>query len=94
MATGEGKSLLFMLPAFCSTGMTVVVVPLIMLRQDMAARCKAAGIEYALIVFITLELAVGVAFSQFLNRQRVIGRLDRVVIDECYIVLDLSEGGG
>ena len=36
MPTGGGKSLIFMLPAFCSVGgVGVVVVPLIALRQDM-----------------------------------------------------------
>lgn len=104
MATGGGKSLLFMLPAFCSTGVTVVVVPLIMLRQDMVSRCKAAGIEcvewdsarpheWAQMVFVTPEAAVGEAFGGFLNRQRAMGRLDRVVIDECHVVLDAGETG-
>ena len=38
MGTGAGKSLLFMLPASCSSGVTVMIVPLIWLRQDMRAR--------------------------------------------------------
>ncbi|KAF2092350.1 hypothetical protein NA57DRAFT_50487, partial [Rhizodiscina lignyota] len=45
IATGEGKSLLFILLAFYSTGIIVVVVLLIILRQDIAARYKAVGIE-------------------------------------------------
>lgn len=104
MATGGGKSLLFMLPAFCSTGVTVVVVPLIMLRQDMVSRCKKAGIEciewnsarpheWAQIMFVTPESAVSEAFGNFLNRQRAMGRLDRIVIDECHVVLDAGETG-
>ncbi|KAF2835756.1 hypothetical protein M501DRAFT_904990, partial [Patellaria atrata CBS 101060] len=45
MGTGAGKSMLFMLPASCLIGVTVVVVPLISLRADMKARCSHAGIE-------------------------------------------------
>jgi hypothetical protein len=45
MGTGGGESLLFMLPAFCSGGgLSVVVVPLIALRQDMQTRCEQMGI--------------------------------------------------
>lgn len=48
MATGEGKSVLFMLPAICVPGgLTVVVVPLIALRQDMIQRCRGHGIKCA-----------------------------------------------
>ncbi|KAG9378478.1 RecQ Superfamily II DNA helicase [Pyrenophora tritici-repentis] len=44
MPTGAGKSLLFMLPAWAEQGgTTVVVVPLIALRGDMAQRCKKLG---------------------------------------------------
>ena len=45
MGTGGGKSLVFMLPAWCSSGGTsIVVVPLIALRQDMKDRCRQFGI--------------------------------------------------
>jgi superfamily II DNA helicase RecQ len=99
MGTGGGKSMLFMLPAACSTGLTVVVVPLISLRGDMKDRCDKAGIEcvewesrrpheWAQIVLVTPESAVGDAFGNFINRQRMMGRLDRIVVDECHVVLD------
>jgi superfamily II DNA helicase RecQ len=39
-------------------------------------------------MFVTPEAAVGEAFGQYINRQRAIGRLDRIVIDECHVVLD------
>lgn len=46
MATGEGKSMLFMLPAYCvSRGTTVVIVPLCSLQEDLERRCKEARIE-------------------------------------------------
>ena len=48
MATGGGKSLLFMLPAWCSQGGTsIIVVPLIALRQNMKQRCEGMGITCA-----------------------------------------------
>ncbi len=48
IATGGGKSLLFMLSAWCSPGGTsIVVVPLIALRQDMKQRCEGMGITCA-----------------------------------------------
>ena len=46
IGTGAGKSLLFMLPAACSDGLTIVVVPLISLREDLKRRCSEAGISY------------------------------------------------
>jgi len=103
MGTGAGKSVLFMLPASCSTGVTVVIVPLVSLRQDMKTRCDRAGIEcvewdsrrpheWAQVVLVTPEAAVGEAFGNFINRQRSMGRLDRIVVDECHVVLDSTEG--
>jgi superfamily II DNA helicase RecQ len=99
MGTGAGKSVLFMLPASVSSGVTIVVVPLIALRFNMRERCEQLGIvsaewnsqrpyEWAQIVFVTPEAAVGEMFGDFINRQRAMGRLDRIVIDECYVVLD------
>lgn len=103
MGTGAGKSIAFMLPASCSTGVTVVVVPLISLRGDMKDRCVKAGMEcvewdsrkpheWASVVLVTPESAVSEGFGNFINRQRAMGRLDRIVIDECHVVLD-STGG-
>lgn len=103
MGTGGGKSMLFMLPARCSTGLTVVVVPLVSLRDDLTDRCRRAGIdcaewdarrphEWAQVMMVTPEAAVREAFADFLNRQQAEGRLDRVVVDECHVVLDSRDG--
>jgi superfamily II DNA helicase RecQ len=44
--TGGGKSLLFILPAAASQdGVTIVVMPKIMLQEDMADRCCKDGIR-------------------------------------------------
>lgn len=100
MATGGGKSLLFMLPAWCSQGGTsIVVVPLIALRQDMKQRCEGMGITCAEwnsrrppdavnVVLVTPESAVSDGFRTFINRLRATQVLDRIVIDECHVVLN------
>lgn len=100
MPTGAGKSMLFMLPAWAEQGgTTVVVVPLISLRGHMIQRCQELGIscaewnsrcppDAAAIVFVTPESAVKEAFGTFLNRLRSTRQLDRIVIDECHIVLN------
>jgi len=100
MGTGAGKSMAFMLPAACSTGLTIVVVPLVSLRGDLKDQCVKAGIEcvewesrkpheWASVVLVTPESAVSDSFGNFMNRQRAMGRLDRIIIDECHVVLDL-----
>jgi superfamily II DNA helicase RecQ len=100
MGTGGGKSLLFMLPAFCSSGgVTAVVVPLIALRQDMKRRCQAMGItcrewesrrppDGARVILVTPESAVKEGFRKFVNRMKATQQLDRIVIDECHMVLN------
>ncbi|KAK3896340.1 ATP-dependent DNA helicase, partial [Staphylotrichum tortipilum] len=102
--TGEGKSISFMLPAFCSPdGVTVVVVPLVALRDDLSSRCERHGIEAhvwqrqgpnraAAIVFVTPESAVTEGFRTFINRLQARGQLDRVFVDECHTVLDSDRG--
>jgi superfamily II DNA helicase RecQ len=103
MGTGMGKSLTFMLPALTSTGVTVVVVPLLALKNNLKDRCLKAGIdcvewnsehphEWAQIVLVVPESAVSTPFESFLNRQRAMGRLDRIVVDESHIVLESTKG--
>ena len=100
MGTGGGKSLFFMIPASIgSDGVTVVVVALISLRQDLRRRCDDAGIRcvewdgmqpdfQASIVLVTPESAVSESFSRFMDVKRAMRQLERVVIDECHVVLD------
>jgi superfamily II DNA helicase RecQ len=100
MRTGGGKSLIFMLPAFCSReGTTVVIVPLVALRQDLQQRCLDRTIDVhvwdsrrsnraATIVLVTPESATTKGFQEFINRLQTRQQLDRVVVDECHVVLD------
>jgi superfamily II DNA helicase RecQ len=80
MRTGGGKSLLFMLPAAASRdSVTIVVMPKIMLQEDIAERCRRDGIPCAIwsddrappydarIVFVITESAVSQSFADFVN---------------------------
>lgn len=99
MPTGAGKSLRFMLPAWVQHGgVTIVVVPLRALRQDMMHRAAALGLACAAwvpmcsvngasIVLVTPEKTKHPAFGTFLSRLRQNRQLDRIVIDECHVIL-------
>jgi superfamily II DNA helicase RecQ len=106
MGTGSGKSLLYMLPAVCSPdGLTILVVPIVALKDDQKRRCKEAGLEVhswndqsnigarsAQVVIVTPESAVTKAFGRLINSEYYSGRLERIVIDECHVVLDSING--
>ncbi|RKL22022.1 hypothetical protein BFJ72_g14786 [Fusarium proliferatum] len=101
--TGGGKSLTFMLPAFCTPdGMTIVVTPLVALENDMEERCRKMGIDGyvwksrgvqrgASLVFVTPESAVTKGFRSFVERMHGQEKLDRVVVDECHTVLEWTK---
>lgn len=88
-----------MLPVWVSRGgITVVVLLLILLRWDIQRRCQELGILYAAwdrqwppdsasIILVTPESVPSDVFQRFMDRQRTLKRLDRIVIDECYMVL-------
>ena len=99
MPTSGGKSVLFLLPALVQTGgVTIVVVPLRALRQDLVQRATRLGIRCAVwepyrsvdgaaIVLTTPERAEDPAFGSFVSRLRQNRQLDRIVIDECHVIL-------
>ena len=39
-------------------------------------------------MLVTPESAVSQSFGNFIHRQTIMGRLDRIVVDECHVVLD------
>jgi len=101
MPTDVGKSLLFALPtSFEASEVTVVIVPLISLRQNLARRCQEHGIccrEWSVplsslndlkILLVTPEALVRPEFRDVLNRLRTTNRLDRIVFDECHLLLN------
>ena len=101
MPTGGGKSLMFMLPASVKeAGTTVVITPLIALKQDMQRRCRELGIECqswsarkkindSCILLVTPESAVSQGFMTHLRKLQAMDRLDRIVVDECHVLLNI-----
>lgn len=105
LATGEGKSLAFLLPSCLHrAATTVVIIPLIALRQDMTRRCRIAGLEYSVwksngdlqeylgtpLLFISMEAAVRQRFRGFLGQLDAAQGLDRIVIDESHLAITAS----
>ncbi|KAK5651006.1 hypothetical protein OQA88_2932, partial [Cercophora sp. LCS_1] len=99
--TGGGKSLTFLLPAYgADEGTTVVIVPFVVLQEDIQARCRIMGIACEIwlaqevqvvpVLLVLPESFVTKGFADFLNRLSVRYQLDRIVLDECHTVLDAS----
>lgn len=102
MPTGQGKSLTFLLPAsLVGSGTTIVVVPLISLRQDLQHRCTQLGLSCGTwdprlktqdvkLLLVTPESMASLDFQTYLNRLLTMQRLDRIVVDECHMLLETS----
>lgn len=103
LGTGEGKSLLFMLPQrLPGAGTTVLIVPLVALKQDTVRRCEAIGIEcrawdykdrYGIgnaLMIVSLDQAVSPSFRSFLHGLDAAGQLNSMVFDESHLILTAS----
>jgi superfamily II DNA helicase RecQ len=102
MPTGSGKSMLFTVPAMVApNGVTVVVVPILALQADIVKRCSQMAVscrpwsaasppDDATVVVVTPEAALEKPFASFLGRLHLARRLDRIVIDECHVILNDS----
>ncbi|SPO26294.1 uncharacterized protein UTRI_02570 [Ustilago trichophora] len=106
MATGSGKSALFMAPIFwlSPTAVVVVVVPFIALTQDLVEQCRARGIttsrwngyrcaekvEGSQLVFVAAEICYGEAFCNWARDLDQQGRLAAIFFDECHVCLTQS----
>jgi len=89
-----------MLPASLpSYSLTIIIVPLKSLVKDLITRCRTLAIrsalwsersplDTALILFIIPKAIELEGFYNFINRIRVARRLDRIVINKCYIILN------
>ncbi|KAI5842220.1 P-loop containing nucleoside triphosphate hydrolase protein [Morchella snyderi] len=98
LPTGGGKSLLFEGPAAeRSAGVTVVVVPLIALREDLHRRAIKHEIDSqpwggrtsrdTSLIFVTAEASVKPAFRCYIRYLVSKEMLDRVVIDEAHMIV-------
>ena len=101
--TASGKSAFITVPSIVTgdSGLTVVIIPLIALREDLFTTFRSQNLkctewttesvnsppETANLVLVTPESVSTVAFTSFILRQSRLGRLDRIVIDECHMLL-------
>jgi superfamily II DNA helicase RecQ len=101
MGTSIGKTMLFQIPVkSVSSGMAVVITPLILLQNHMVERCQQVGTSCtkwesqhasemrAQIVIVTPEAAASKAFGTFLNDLQGRRELVRIVYDDCHTVMD------
>jgi len=98
LPTGAGKSLMFEIPAlFKGAKSTIVIVPLVGLAENLLQRCKNNRIDtiiygrgtprYAKIIIIITETAIGSTCRQFIQDCFLDGELERVVFDECHMIV-------
>ncbi len=108
MPTGSGKSVLFMVMSLVTAAeVTIVVMPLVGLRQDLIRRCNEREISYwhynpgdrmqervhivPSLVLVDVEMAVTPAFHAFAKQLLDMDRLDRLVIDEAHLILTATD---
>ena len=104
LPTASGKTLLYILPTLLPLAqVTVVIVPLIALKQDLIQRCirwKLAFVCYEAsqdwqdrlhavpsLILVDIDIAVSAGFRGFLQTLHRDGRLDRLIIDEAHLIL-------
>ena len=98
LPTGAGKSLMFEIPAlFEGAKSTIVIVPLVALAENLLQRCKDDRIDtiiygrgtprYAKIIIIITETVIDSSCSQFIRDCFLDGELERIVFDECHMIV-------
>ena len=101
MPTGSGKSLLFVLPPLLSERITVVLIPLRALLEDISTRIRSQfglvtiwneqktrnPVVHQILLASSDQLLTNTGLPQFLARLERENRLDRLVIDECHIYI-------
>jgi len=106
MPTGSGKSILFVVPSqLLGAHVTIVIVPLIALKQDLLRRCREWGIAclcydpastpsqlhaVPALLLVDIETAVTSSFLAFVQNLHAVGRVDRLVLDEAHLLLTAS----
>ena len=104
VATGQGKTMSFLLPAMASPsgGITVVVVPFVVLQADLVTRINriqedlctiwSPGVGHCTtrLVLVSPEYLDHPLWQSFIERLVTSFHLDRIVVDECHAVLDAS----
>lgn len=99
MPTGSGKSLSFFLPVLLEQFVTVLVVPLVSLTQDILQRCHRADIRCvkwtkatpyeikSTLILVSVEQCGYAEFKQWIKMCHSHGNLRRVIIDEAHLCI-------
>ena len=104
MPTGGGKSLLFLLPVVVERGRytTVVICPSMALKRDMVRCLKSVRLvveeftsaftptDLVDVLLVSVELCSSKPFQIHLRHLYALGRLGRIVMDECHLVVMAS----
>lgn len=102
--TGFGKSMTYLLPASMPCARTtIVVVPLVVLRTELEKTATRLGITYccfsrqrpmylqeAALVCVVTDDVVTPEFREYAHGLVIRGRLDRIVVDECHMLVNTS----
>lgn len=101
LPTGGGKSLLFQLTSLLpAAGVTVAILPLVVLKQDLIGKCEALAIPHTVwdsshdvdsgcapLLLVSVEEACSKPFIGLLRRLQMSSQLDRICLDEAHMVL-------
>ncbi|PNP50722.1 hypothetical protein FNYG_15934 [Fusarium nygamai] len=98
LATGSGKTLIFMVGAMLEgAGTTILILPTVALRGNMLGRLDEVMLKHhvwypgstksAPIVLVSAEAACTERFLEYANRLCDRQCLDRIVIDECHLTI-------
>ncbi|KAL5604005.1 uncharacterized protein BROUX77_004191 [Berkeleyomyces rouxiae] len=102
LGTGSGKSLVFMVGAALEGArVTIVVVPLVALRNNMLDRLAKLGLKTAVwtpeladtsvqVVLVSAEAACTKPFLHYAHLLSSHRSLDRIVVDECHLTITAS----
>ncbi|KAH7183761.1 hypothetical protein BKA60DRAFT_475198 [Fusarium oxysporum] len=101
LATGSGKTLVFMVGAtLAGAETTILILPTVALRGNMLGRLDKVALKHhiwrpgskksAPIVVVSAEAACTEAFLEYANRLSDRQCLDRIVIDECHLTITAS----
>jgi superfamily II DNA or RNA helicase len=98
LATGSGKSLIFMVAASLEgAGTTIVIVPTVALRGNLLERLDEVGIRTvpwepgdarsAPLVLVSAEAACSASFLDYAHRLVMKQKLDRIIVEESHLTL-------
>jgi DEAD/DEAH box helicase len=102
LATGSGKTLIIVVGvSLADARTTILILPLVALRNDMLRRFKEVGIQLlvwapgtrrtAPLVIVSVEAACSEGFVEYAQSLVMRQQLDRIIIDECHLTITASD---